>query len=86
MSETNEPLTADAKRLAYNEYMKVGRANHNEQVRKEGREKYYRTKLRKQMAVLKDIDYAKYQPEELETIYKYLVLIKEIKEKYPELL
>jgi len=86
MSETNEPLTADAKRLAYNEYMKVWRANHNEKVRKEGREKYYRTKLRKQMAVLKDIDYAKYQPEELETIYKYLVLIKEIKEKYPELL
>jgi len=86
MSETNEPVTADAKRIAYNEYMKVWRANHNEQVRKEGREKYYRTKLRKRMAVLKDIDYAKYQPEQLEEIYKYLVLIKEIKEKYPELL
>ena len=85
MSET-VVLSSEAKRIAYNEYMKVWRANHQEKVQKEGREKYYRTKLRKQMAELKDIDYAKYEPEELEAIYKYLVLLKDIKEKYPELL
>jgi len=79
-------VTKEERRVAYNEYMKVWRANHQEQVQKEGRDKYYRTKLRKQMEVLKDIDYTKYEIEELETIYKYLVLIKEIKEKYPELL
>jgi hypothetical protein len=84
MSET--VVDSEAKRIAYNEYMKVWRANHKEQLNKEALAKYHRGQLRKRIAIMKDIDSSKYTPEQLDEIHKYLVLLKDIKEKYPELL
>lgn len=76
------------KRLAYNEYMRVWRLNHLDKYREKGRTNYYNSKKRKELDALsgKALDYSKYTKDDFDNILKYINLLNEIKEKYPELI